>query len=49
MFRLLIVAGLAWLGYRIVQENSHSEPAALIPSPACLRRRVGVKVATSTE
>jgi hypothetical protein len=37
MFRLVALAGLCWLGYRIVQENSAAddrEPVALLPRPS---------------
>jgi hypothetical protein len=40
MFRLLALLGFAWLGCRILQENAHHAPVALIPSPARMRRQV---------
>jgi putative NADH-flavin reductase len=40
MFRLLVLAALGWIGYRIIQENSEKHPPmALIPSPEKMRRQ----------
>lgn len=40
MFRLITLICFAWLGRRILEENAHHVPVALIPSPARMRRQV---------